>query len=125
MASQWIWRSSAVAALLVCWQVQAAELKDCVRFARLPNGGASLSNNCSVRLNVSYCIDNPASTAACAKIPRAVISLGPGDSHRMPSYGSDGEGPIYQAVCPYPEAAVEWTPAPEAKFVCRKTCVMC
>ncbi len=112
--------------MLFAWQIApAAELKDCVQTASAADGSASLSNVCSIRLNVTYCIDSATSAVSCSKQPYTVLTLGPGDTHRLATYRSEGEGSVYQAVCAYPEAAIQWTPAPGASFQCKKTCVMC
>jgi hypothetical protein len=106
--------------------VSAAEdLNGCVAFAVRPDGAGMLTNRCGSRLNVTYCIDNPASARSCTKPPLAVATLAREASERIPSYASDGAGPVHWAVCAYPEAAVDWTPGPGGAFACRKTCVMC
>lgn len=103
----------------------AAELKDCVKLMVGSNGDATLSNVCSERLNVTYCVDNPESEKNCSREPLGVITLWPGSADRIPSYVDHGAGPVYWAVCVYPEAAVDWKPGADSPYGCRKTCVMC
>jgi hypothetical protein len=103
----------------------AAELKDCVKLTVKADGAASLANACGDRLNLIYCVDNPDSAKSCAKAPLGVTTLMPGAVEPILSYASDGAGPVYWAVCVYPEAPVNWKPGPDSGFACKKTCVMC
>ena len=103
----------------------AAELSDCVKFAVTPDGTATLTNGCTSRLNMIYCVDNPNSARACSEPPLGVTTLSPGGVERFTSYKDDGAGTVYWAVCVYPEAPLNWKPRPDNTFICRKTCVMC
>ena len=103
----------------------AAELKDCVKLVVSANGDATLSNACSERLNVTYCVDNPKSAKNCASGSLGVTTLWPGSADLMPSYIDQGAGSVYWAVCVYPEAAIDWKPGADNPYGCRKTCVMC
>jgi hypothetical protein len=77
----------------------AAELKDCIKLTVKPDGAASLTNACSDRLNLMYCIDNPNSTKSCANTPLGVTTLMPGAADAIPAYGKDGGDAVYWAVC--------------------------
>jgi hypothetical protein len=103
----------------------AAEVKHCVKLTVTTDGSASLANACSDRLNLSYCVDNPSSTKSCAKTPLGVTTLMPGATEMIPAYAGEGAGPVYWAVCVYPEAPVGWKPGLDSAFTCKKTCVMC
>jgi hypothetical protein len=101
------------------------DLEECVKLAVKPSGEASLTNGCSDRLNLIYCIENPGSAKGCSKMPLGITTLVPGASEPIPSYGADGAGAIHWAVCVYPQAPVGWKPGPDSPYTCRKTCVMC
>jgi len=103
----------------------AADLSECVKLAVKPSGEASLTNGCSGRMNIMYCVDNPNSAKACSRPPISITTLSPGTTDVLASYGRDGGGEVYWAVCLYPEAPVNWTPGPTSTFTCKKTCVMC
>jgi len=103
----------------------AAELKDCVKLIVTSNGDATVSNACSERLNVTYCVDNPKSPKGCSGQTLGITTLGPGGADLIPSYVERGAGSVYWAVCVYPEAAVDWKPGADSPYACRKTCVMC
>lgn len=107
------------------WPAAAAELTDCVKFAVQADGAASLTNQCSDRLNVTYCVDNPNSPRVCSQVPLGVTMLAAGAVELIPSYTADGAGRVHWAVCTYPEAPINWKPGPDSPFLCRKTCVMC
>jgi hypothetical protein len=114
-----------LALLSIGWPGNAADVSKCIAFAVNPDGAASLTNGCSDRLNMLYCIDNPDSARRCSATPFRVTTLSPGAHEPLPSYTSDGGGPVYWAVCAYPQAPIKWKPGPESAFICRKTCVMC
>lgn len=105
--------------------VHAAELKECVRLLVRANGDATLSNACSDRLNIIYCVDNAKSPRACSTASLGVTTLSPGSVDLIPSYADTGAGSVHWAVCVYPEAPVQWKPGPDSPYACRKTCVMC
>lgn len=112
-------------ALASALSATAAGLNDCVAFAVKPDGQGTLTNRCGSRLNVTYCVDNPASAKSCSKLPLPVTTLNRDAFEGIASYGAEGAGAVHWAACLYPEAAVEWTPGPGGTFACRKTCVMC
>jgi len=103
----------------------AADLSGCVKLAIKPGGEASITNACTSRMNIMYCVDNPNSAKACSQTPISITTLSPGGTDVLPSYTKDGGGEVYWAVCTYPEAPVKWTPGPGSPFTCKKTCVMC
>lgn len=103
----------------------AAELKDCVKLVVNPNGDATLVNACNLRLNVTYCVDNPKSAKDCSRESIEITTLWPGSADLIPSYIDHGAGSVYWAVCVYPEAAIHWKPGADSPYACRKTCVMC
>lgn len=111
--------------MAACLTALAADLSECVKLAVKPSGEASLTNGCTGRLNIMYCVDNPNSAKACSGPPISITTLSPGGTDVLPSYGRDGDGAVYWAVCLYPEAPVGWTPGPTSAFTCKKTCVMC
>ena len=102
-----------------------AELKDCLRLKTEVSGGVVLSNVCTERLNIIYCVDNARSARSCARESLGVTTLMPRAADALPSYTDDGAGAVYWAVCVYPEAPIQWKPGPESPYVCKKTCVMC
>lgn len=104
--------------------VVAAELNDCVQFSAGADGAAQLTNVCSDRLNMMYCVDNDASPRACARHLGDVITLNPGSVERIPTYANDGRGQVHWGICVYPTAPVNWQPG-AAEVTCKKTCVMC
>jgi len=103
----------------------AADLTECVKLAVKPTGEASLTNGCTGRMNIMYCVDNPNSAKACSKQPISITTLSPTAADVLASYSSDGGGNVYWAICKYPEAPVNWTPGPANPYSCKKTCVMC
>jgi len=103
----------------------AAELKDCVKLSVAADGQATLSNACSDRLNLIYCVDNAKSPRSCAMASLGVTTLSPGSVDVIPGYADSGAGSVHWAVCVYPEAPVQWKPGPDRPYACRKTCVMC
>ena len=103
----------------------AAELKDCLKLKTEASGSAILSNVCTERLNIIYCVDNARSAKSCARESLGVTTLLPGTADTLPSYTADGAGAVYWAVCVYPEAPIQWKPGPESPYACKKTCVMC
>jgi hypothetical protein len=121
------WLGAACNALAVGFGplTQAADISGCLKFEVKPNGDAVLANVCNERLNVSYCVDRPESTRSCATKARDIVTLFPGMADTLPGYAAEGTGPVYWAVCIYPEAAVGWTPGPDSLYTCKKTCVMC
>jgi hypothetical protein len=54
--------------------VAAAELTECVKFAVQADGAASLTNLCTDRVNLTYCIDNPSSPRTCSNTPLGVTT---------------------------------------------------
>ena len=100
-------------------------VKQCVKIKVSANGDAQVANLCSERINVSYCGDNFNSTKPCSSKSISVTAIEPGSADTTVDYANIGAGPIYWAVCMYPEAAVEWKPGPDSSYACRKTCVMC
>jgi hypothetical protein len=122
--------STLLAFIGLCLQCQCSiandfDYKDCIKLAAQPDGEASFVNVCIERINVSFCVDNVDSAVPCSSNAIGVTVFEPGASHTVPRYAATGAGPIYWAVCLYPEAAVEWKPGPDNRFICRKTCVMC
>ena len=115
----------ALLVLSVGLPVAAEELTDCVKFAVQADGAASLTNLCSERVNMTYCIDNPSSPRICSNTPLGVTTLAPGAVELVPSYTADGAGPVHWVACEYPLAPINWKPGPGSTFLCRKTCVMC
>jgi len=105
-----------------CEAAGADGLSECLKLAVKPDGSAGLANVCGSRLNVTYCIDNPASAKACSNAALAVTTLFPGAEDVIPGYI---DGRLHAAVCVYPEAPVGWTPGPDNPYTCKKTCVMC
>lgn len=103
----------------------AADLSECVKLAIKAGGEASITNGCTSRMNIMYCVDNPNSAKACSHTPITITTLSPLGTDVLPSYTKDGGGEVYWAVCMYPEAPVKWTPGPSSPFACKKTCVMC
>jgi hypothetical protein len=104
---------------------QAADISGCLKLEVKPNGDAELTNSCVERLNVSYCVDRAESTRSCATKAKDIVTLFPGAADTLRGYAAEGGGPVYWAVCAYPEAAVGWTPGPDSPYSCKKTCVMC
>jgi hypothetical protein len=117
--------ASSMFVLCVGLPAAALELSDCVKFAVGPDSTASLTNICSDRLNLLYCIDNPNSPRLCSKAPLGVTTLTPNAVELIPSYTAHGAGPVYWAACAYPQAPLNWKPGPDSRFICRKTCVKC
>jgi hypothetical protein len=104
---------------------QAAELRECVKLLMAANGEATLTNTCSDRLNLVYCVDDVQSPRSCAKVAFDVTTLSPGSKDLIPSFAGTGADAVHWAVCVYPEAPVQWKPGPDSSYTCRKTCVMC
>jgi len=104
---------------------QAADLRDCVKLLVAANGEATLTNVCSDRLNIIYCVDDATSTRSCAKASLDIITLFPGSKDLIPAFAGSGANSVHWAVCVYPEAPVQWKPGPGSPYACRKTCVMC
>ena len=102
----------------------AADLGECLKLALQSDGSAHLANACASRLNVIYCIDHPDSPQACAAAALGVTTLFPAAHAAIPEYRKSA-GPLYSAVCVYPEAPVGWKPGPDSPYSCKKTCVMC
>jgi len=103
----------------------AAELKDCVKLLIAANGEATLTNVCSDRLNLIYCVDDANSPRGCAKASLDVTTLFPGSKSLIPAFAGTSADSVHWAVCVYPEAPVQWKPGPDSPYACRKTCVMC
>src|SRR4051794_40236103 len=96
----------------------AAELKDCVKLLIAANGEATLTNVCSDRLNLIYCVDDADSPRGCAKASLDVTTLFPGSKQLILATGADS---VHWAVCVYPEAPVQWKPGPDSPYACRKS----
>jgi hypothetical protein len=121
-------KSAVVCALLLAGMLarsQAAELRHCVKVLVAANGEATLTNVCSDRLNLIYCVDDAKSPRSCAKAALDVTTLFPGSKDLIPSFAGTGADAVHWAACVYPEAPVEWKPGSDSPYTCRKTCVMC
>jgi len=103
----------------------ATELSECVTLSVNPSGDAVLTNGCGSVLNITYCVDNARSDKSCSNTALGVTTLSAGGSDLIAAYIDGGAGPVYWAVCVYPEAVLDWKPGAAAAYVCKKTCVMC
>ena len=100
----------------------AGGVRDCLKVEAKSGGSAVLTNSCSQRLNVMYCIQSAQAQRSCANKPADVTTLFPGTAAALVGY--DG-APVHWAVCIYPEAPVAWDHGPDHAYSCKKTCVMC
>jgi hypothetical protein len=122
--AHWL-RAAWCAAVLAAAGAAHADARDCVKLSSKPGSDAVLTSGCSDWLNLQYCVGSPTSAHSCARKPKDVITLLPGDSFTLQGYDADGRGAIHMAVCVYPEAPVGWVPGPDSPYTCKKTCVMC
>lgn len=100
----------------------AGSVRDCLKVEAKSSGSAVLTNVCSQRLNVMYCVQSARAQRSCTNKPADVTTLFPGTAAALVGY--DG-APVHWAVCIYPEAPVAWDHGPDHAYSCKKTCVMC
>jgi hypothetical protein len=98
---------------------------DCTKLAKFDDGGIAIKNECTVPVNVAYCIEkNLSSTWSCEKAnvsstdARGAALINPGNQHRIQYYVSDGGGRLIFGSCVHPAVVTALRMRTE-RFDCR------
>lgn len=116
-------RTAIVAATFIAGSnAMAAKPNECLSAVNLPRGGLALRNNCDLKIEVHYCVENQKSFWKCN--PNLVTggggaaTISPGLQHGIQDYGSDGGGSIKYIACFHPKVPLDWDQRRDT-FACR------
>jgi hypothetical protein len=99
-------------------RINGVNASRCVRLVDHGTGthGVHVKNDCSARVNVTYCVVNPKSWYQCGKSGGAV-TLDRDKSYPISDYKNHGGGRVAWAACVHPATPMDWK-GPDGKFRC-------